>query len=192
MLKRPSKIWQEVTFSKRAFLTLAAAILTSACLVGLSAQVSNAGEAPKVFPGPYTAYVQEVVDGDSIKAEIHGFPGSIYMRTVRVKGVDTAETRNFSCAKPLQEKEKKLGKAATDFVKKRYKPGMKFYLTDLQDEKYGKRVAAIVWREIITGRVRLDDELLRHTPRIADPYGINRPGKKKDRLKKILSWCPKE
>ncbi|WP_321447405.1 hypothetical protein [uncultured Cohaesibacter sp.] len=154
-------------------------------MVNLFAMVgfASAGEAPKIYSGPYVAYVTDdgVYDGDTINVEIHTAPGQILMTGLRVAGVDTPEIGRVSC-----EGEKALGLQAKAFVEKRYPIGLKFRVRDLQYDKYGGRHVAIVERQAATGWQRLDDELLRVRPRIADPYGINKPD---DPLKKTKSWC---
>nr|WP_319388178.1 thermonuclease family protein [uncultured Cohaesibacter sp.] len=166
------------------WLSVAALVIVLAiALNGVATCKANAGEAPKVYSGPYVAYVTDdgVYDGDTINVEIHTAPGQILMTGLRVAGVDTPEIGHVSC-----EGEKALGLKAKAFVEQRYPVGLKFRVRDLQYDKYGGRHVAIVERETATGWQRLDDELLRARPRIADPYGINKPD---DPLTKSKSWC---
>ncbi len=167
-------------------------LLLLLCMLTISiifSEVTNAGEAPKIYSGPYVAYVTEagVYDGDTINAEIHIAPGQILLTGLRVAGVDTPEIRRSGCrTQAMKSLELVLGAQAKAFVENRYPVGKRFRVRNLQYDKYGGRHVAIVERKIVTGWQRLDDELLRVRPRIADPYGINKPVKP---LQKLKSWC---
>lgn len=167
-------------------------IVCSFALFELATCKAKAGEAPKVYPGPYVAYVDDdgVYDGDTINVEIHTAPGQILMTGLRVAGVDTPELTRSGCITPRKVAlELKLGAKAKAFVKERYPDGLQIQIRNLKIDKFGGRHVAIVERKTITGWVKLDDELLRTRPRIADPYGYRKSGPKKDRLKKTKSWC---
>ncbi|SNY91379.1 hypothetical protein SAMN04515647_1601 [Cohaesibacter sp. ES.047] len=189
MTKAKISLFEIINYLAWVALVILVFVLYFACFMMIMSR-AEAGEAPKIYPGPYIAYVTEVgvYDGDTINAEIHTAPGQILMTGLRVAGVDTPEIRRSGCrTDAMKADELALGQIAKAFVEKRYPVGMQFRVRDLQFDKYGGRHVGIVERETATGWQRLDDELLRVRPRIADPYGINKPGK--DSLRKSKSWC---
>ena len=100
--------------------------LTTLLVLALSIQVS--------------AHVVEVVDGDTIKVEASVWPGLIWQGSVRVRGVDTPETRG-RC-----QEERDMALDARDFVRELV--GEKVILLEVEKGKYAGRVVV---------SVRLDD-----------------------------------
>lgn len=140
---------------------------------------------PRTYPGPYWADVVNVYDGDTMNVIVHVAPGQMVTAGLRVEGVDTPELSRSGCKSETKKNhELKLGAQAKIFVQQRYKPGQRIRLLDLQQDKFGGRLVAIVERKTVTGWQRLDDELLRRG--LADPYGSRKPI---DPLTKTKSWC---
>jgi len=110
---------------------------------------------PTVFPGPYEGRVLRVIDGDTIEILVFLWPGLSGIYDVRVKGVDVPESRT-SC-----EHEKELGLAATEYVSRRYGPGQKVELRDVEFGSFARRVLADIRREYPDRMLSLRTELLR-------------------------------
>ncbi|WP_210209465.1 hypothetical protein [Notoacmeibacter ruber] len=56
-----------------------------------------AATAGDIVSGPVAASVVNVIDGDSFTADALVWPGMRLRYTVRVKGIDTPETRRAGC-----------------------------------------------------------------------------------------------
>ena len=63
------------------------------------------------LPGPVPAEVVRVIDGDTIAVRARIWPGQFVETRVRLRGVDTPETRRPGC-----EAERAAGEAATGFT----------------------------------------------------------------------------
>ncbi|MCB1455514.1 MAG: thermonuclease family protein [Nitratireductor sp.] len=62
------------------------------CLFGLLPVSGNAGQG-RSFPGPVSADVVEVVDGDSIRVSAHVWPGQQILVSIRIRGIDAPEMK---------------------------------------------------------------------------------------------------
>jgi micrococcal nuclease len=82
-------------------------------LVALSgcALLAPHAEAAEPLPGPVPAEVVRVIDGDTVEVRARIWPGHIVETRVRLRGVDTPETRRPDC-----EAERTAGQAATAFT----------------------------------------------------------------------------
>jgi endonuclease YncB( thermonuclease family) len=91
------------------------------------------------YPGPYTATIERVIDGDTVVVLINVFPSLFARLSVRVNGVDTPESlKRFSKC----EKEQLLGLEAKHFVKNIFKTVKYVKLTNVKFGKYAGRVLA--------------------------------------------------
>ena len=88
-------------------------------------------------PGPITAQVVSVYDGDTLTVDAKPWPGVTMRVSVRVDGIDTPEIRGRCQA------EKDLAIQARDFV--RATVGEAVQLTNVRLGKYAGRVVAEVW-----------------------------------------------
>ena len=118
-----------------------------------------------------SAPVVSVYDGDTFTVEVAVWPGFRWKGSVRVDGVDTPELRG-KC-----EEEKRLAKAARDFVQE-LALGTVVLLTDVGRDKYAGRGVAKV--QLKDGRDLT--ELLIETGH-GQPY---------DGMGVKPLWCPKE
>ncbi len=82
-------------------------------LVALSgcALASAHAQSAEPLPGPVPAEVVRVIDGDTVEVRARIWPGHIVETRVRLRGVDTPETRRPDC-----EAERTAGAAATAFT----------------------------------------------------------------------------
>jgi endonuclease YncB( thermonuclease family) len=100
------------------------------------------GYGPSKFYGPYNAEVMRVIDGDTIVVMAEIAPNLIAEWSVRLAGIDTPETFRPKC-----EKERALGKLATQFVKNRFPTNQGnpwVLLRYVKDDKFSGRVVADV------------------------------------------------
>ncbi|MCP1199281.1 thermonuclease family protein [Notoacmeibacter sp. MSK16QG-6] len=79
-----------------------------ACMILCAMALCPDATAGDIVSGPITVSVVNVIDGDSFVADALVWPGMRLRYTVRVKGMDTPETRRAGC-----EAEKQAGLAAT-------------------------------------------------------------------------------
>lgn len=84
------------------------------------------------------ARVTRVIDGDTFKVEARVWPGITAQANVRVRGVDTPESRRAKCG----EYERRRGLAARDFV--RGVIGEQVWLINVSYGKFARRVVASV------------------------------------------------
>ncbi len=122
-------IWQRVCSVLRGLLAL--------ILLGASAQL-NAAE---IFPGPVTATVIDVIDGDSLRLRVRIWIDQELTVVLRLSGIDAPELRS-RCVTEQRAGEK--ARALTTFLV----TGQMVTLTNLRHDKYGGRVL---------GEVRLAD-----------------------------------
>ncbi len=108
--------------------------------------VALAGE---IIPGPVTADVVSVYDGDTLTVDAHPWPQITVRPSVRVSGIDTPEIRG-KC-----DQETAMAREARDLARETV--GASVTLRDVQLGKYAGRVVADVFTE--DGR-RLADVLL--------------------------------
>lgn len=71
--------------------TARACIPALACAIGLAACAGPA--AAETFPGPVSATVLRVLDGDTFVAEARLWPGHVLTVNVRLRGIDAPEMR---------------------------------------------------------------------------------------------------
>jgi endonuclease YncB( thermonuclease family) len=69
-------------------------------------------EAAEPIPGPVPAEIVDIVDGDTISVRARIWPGQFVETRVRLRGVDTPETRRPDC-----EAERAAGREATAFTR---------------------------------------------------------------------------
>jgi len=96
---------------------------------------SAASQAAETLPGPYTAHVVRVIDGDTFEARIRIWLGLDAVRLIRLADIDTPELRG-RCPK-----EKKAAAAARDFLA-RTLGDTPVELTGIHFGKYARRVVA--------------------------------------------------
>lgn len=121
-------IWRKLVTVLRGLLAL--------ILLG-SAQLN----ATEVFPGPITATVIDVIDGDSLRLRVRIWLDQELTVVLRLSGIDAPELRS-RCATEQRIAEK--ARALTTFLV----TGQTVVLTNLRHDKYGGR---------ILGEVRLSD-----------------------------------
>ncbi len=140
---------------------------TVAALVALLAFPAHAAAVgAEPIPGPVSARVVSVYDGDTLTVDAEPWPGLTARTKVRVAGVDTPEIRG-KC-----QTEKDMAIQARDFV--RATVGATVRLTNIRLGKYAGRVIADVW---VRGQ-KLSELLI--TENLGRPYrGGRREG-----------WCP--
>ncbi len=123
--------------------------------------------AAETIPGPVSAKVISVYDGDTITVDALPWPGMTIRTSVRLDGVDTPEIRGRCQA------EKDLAIKARDFV--RAKVGTTVKLYQIRHGKYAGRVVARV--KTVTG-----DDIA--TALISAGLGREYYGGRRE------SWCP--
>ena len=109
-------------------------LLLAAILAASLPTIALAGD---TIPGPITAHVVRVYDGDTITVDAFPWPDVTIRTGVRVDGVDTPEI-NGDC-----QAEKDLAVRARDFV--RAQVGDTVQLRNVRLGKYAGRVVADVW-----------------------------------------------
>ena len=99
--------------------------------------------AEESYSGPYMAEVLRVIDGDTIEVSVAIWPGLTVEISARLRGVDAPETFRPACLR-----EDLMGRAARDFVERRYHPGDLIRLTDVERGDFAGRVIADIrrWR----------------------------------------------
>ncbi len=108
----------------------------------------SAGISADAIPGPITARVVSVYDGDTLTVDAEPWPGVTIRTSVRVNGVDTPEIRGKCQA------EKDLAILARDFV--RGKVGERVRIANVKHGKYAGRVVA----NVLVGGEKLSDMLI--------------------------------
>ncbi|MFT6557047.1 thermonuclease family protein [Sneathiella sp.] len=114
--------------------------------------ISSAWAKGPEYPGPYSAEVYYITDGDTFFARVNLWPGINTDVSIRIRGVDTPESWRPKC-----DQEKIAGKAATDFLINRFnspyrgavlgKPMAKVTLINVKLGKYAGRALADVLHE---------------------------------------------
>jgi len=149
----------------RFFQTMITAVCASAFLLGAPLQGANAR--PKPLKGPIPAFVERVVDGDTLDVRARIWLGQELRVKVRLSGVDAPEMRG-RCTH-----ERQMARSAKKFVKKLVGQ-RKIMLMHVRQGKYAGRVIADV---MLTKGGLLSKKLLE--AKLARPY-------KRGRRK---SWC---
>ena len=73
-------------------------LLVAVWLLSATPAFAVLGSHKPKFAGPYEAIVISVHDGDTIKAWVYAWPGSIQTVSVRIRGIDTPEIKG-KCGK---------------------------------------------------------------------------------------------
>lgn len=88
--------------------------------------------------GPYDITVTRVIDGDTIKADIHIWPDLTHNASIRVRGVNTPETRTRS------DCERDEGLAAKAFVQSIIDKANTITIDQVSHDKYGRVLARVL------------------------------------------------
>ncbi|PWR24091.1 nuclease [Zavarzinia compransoris] len=96
-----------------------------------------AGRLHDSMPGPFTAQVIEVVDGDTLEVRVQIWLGQEVITRVRMTGIDTPELRGQCDAEKARAREAKA------LLARLVAPGT-VILRDVTYDKYGGRVLAAV------------------------------------------------
>lgn len=112
------------------------AIGAAAFLVVMPGFAAQAGM-ERSLPGPVSATVVEVVDGDTLNVRAHIWIGQEVETAIRLTGVDTPELHG-RC-----DSEKERAREARAFTERLTSSGT-VVLTDIRTDKYGGRVDAVV------------------------------------------------
>lgn len=136
-------------------------ILATIALLALSATSSSHDLAIRIT---------EVIDGDTIRAELVGAPEPLNKISIRLLGIDTPETRRSECAA-----EKELGDQAKQVVTEWLERTQEVELKNLKWDKFGGRVLANVYFDGVLVSEKLIEQGL----------GVAYFGKKKTN-----PWCP--
>jgi endonuclease YncB( thermonuclease family) len=148
--------------------TLFKNVLFLLLLISVEGAARDAEARPKPLSGPIPAFVERVVDGDTLLVRARIWLGQELRVLVRLGGIDAPELRRPRC-----ERERELARSARDFVKREIGQ-RKIMLTYIRQGKYAGRVIADVRDE--AGKL-LAPRLLK--ARLARPY---RRGRRK-------GWC---
>lgn len=132
---------------------------------------TSTARSEEILPGPVTARVVRVVDGDTIQVAVRIWLGQEVTTAVRVIGVDTPELKGKCAA------EREKAQAAKAFVENLLPAGATVLLIDVRHDKYGDRVLAKVG---FKDGAYLADALI--GARLARAYAGDRR----------QPWCPEE
>lgn len=99
----------------------------------------------------YSWPVKRVIDGDTVEVKVPGLPPELTYIRVRLRGVDTPETRRPKCA---QEREK--GGEATKYTRERVGEAREIFVRNPEWGKYGGRVIA----ELVLDGKSLSEDLI--------------------------------
>jgi len=92
---------------------------------------------PSVVPGAHPADLVRVIDGDTLEAQVHVWPGMTITTRVRLRGIDAPELR-ARCGR-----EQTAAQAARDALAKLVADG-RLFVSQIGPDKYGGRVVASV------------------------------------------------
>lgn len=112
--------------------------------------------------------VVDVIDGDTLKAVIVGFPDPLRHVSIRIMGIDSPESRS-KC--PNEKARANLAKA---FVQNQFKSTKNITLKNLSWDKYGGRILA----EVFFDGQDIAEQLVQN--QLAVPYYGE---------KKVFDWC---
>jgi endonuclease YncB( thermonuclease family) len=112
-----------------------AALFMVLAAAGLGCLVSTAA-AEGLLPGPFTAVVLRVVDGDTIDARVRIWIGQDLTIAVRIRGIDAPELKGR-----CPEESAMAAEAAETLARL---AGHQLRLTEIGEDKYGGRVLAHV------------------------------------------------
>lgn len=95
---------------------------------------------PAYAYGPYRGLTKDVIDGDTIKADIAIFPGLIHRANIRLSGIDAPEMRGDT------ECEKQLAQASKQFLEQLLIPTAgQIIVKNVKQGKYAGRIVADVY-----------------------------------------------
>ncbi|MCG8492438.1 MAG: hypothetical protein MI743_12540 [Sneathiellales bacterium] len=94
----------------------------------------------KIFPGPYSAEIYYITDGDTFFARVALWPGLSTDVSVRIRGIDTPESWRPKC-----KSEKAAGKAATVFL-------MQQFNSPHRGAVLGKAMAKVTLKNVALGK----------------------------------------
>jgi len=92
---------------------------------------------PSIVPGAHPADLVRVIDGDTLEAQVHVWPGMTITTRVRLRGIDAPELR-ARCGR-----EQLAAQAARDALAKLVADG-RLFVSQIGPDKYGGRVVAAV------------------------------------------------
>lgn len=92
---------------------------------------------PSVVPGAHPADLVRVIDGDTLEAQVHVWPGMTITTRVRLRGIDAPELQ-ARCGR-----EQTAAQAARDALAKLVADG-RLFVSQIGPDKYGGRVVASV------------------------------------------------
>ncbi|MGN6461238.1 MAG: thermonuclease family protein [Pseudolabrys sp.] len=92
---------------------------------------------PHIVPGGHPADLVRVIDGDTLEAQVHVWPGMTITTRVRLRGIDAPELR-ARCGR-----EQTAAQAARDALAKLTADG-RLLVSQIGPDKYGGRVVAAV------------------------------------------------
>jgi endonuclease YncB( thermonuclease family) len=116
------------TSIRRFYLAIAPALLVGQTMAACAAETLS---------GPFAAAVEEVVDGDTLRARVSIWLGQELRVLVRIRGIDAPEMRG-RC-----DREKERARDATAALRRLVAPGA-VVLTQVEGDKYFGRVLADV------------------------------------------------
>lgn len=92
---------------------------------------------PRMIPGAHPADLVRVIDGDTLEAQVHVWPGMTITTRVRLRGIDAPELR-ARC-----DREQTAAQAARDALSRLTADG-RLFVSQIGPDKYGGRVVAAV------------------------------------------------
>lgn len=100
----------------------------------------------------YLCEIDRVIDGDSVEVTIDCGFGVSFSTSVRLAGIDTPERRTRDAT------EKAYGEAATDFVKRHLKHGLKYRIRTEKTGKFGRYLGYIyVDKDVSINQLLIDN-----------------------------------
>jgi len=92
---------------------------------------------PSILPGAHAADLVRVIDGDTLEAQVHVWPGMTITTRVRLRGIDAPELR-ARCGR-----EQTAAQAARDALATLVADG-RVFVSQVGPDKYGGRVVAAI------------------------------------------------
>lgn len=119
--------------------------------------------------GPYDAEVVKVIDGDTVKLDVHIWIDLTQRINLRLDGVNTPEKKG----KGVPECEKKLGQEATNFTQRWLKDVETVQISNVRKGKYaGRALGQISKNEEDLGQALIDAGLARDTMVAGESHGV--------------------
>lgn len=160
-----------------AKLTLAIAALMFSSISAHSSEYQNSDSLLNGKPdyGVVEAEVVKIIDADTLKLDVHLWPGHILRTNVRSRGIDAPEFLRPKCLK-----EKLLAEEAKSSIERKFPVGSWVYLNNISFGKYGNTMVAQIDRWISDRFQSVTEELLDKEGR----WGVVYDGKSSRQ-----SWC---